>query len=182
MTVARTEVAGGSHPVRAVPVPRLLLREIEFRDQLEIVTGASRRWVSRGGERQRVPCMELYPPFLCAQMTNALAAVRRVALEGRVAREQENSIVLPIGHQSRKRGRYSPNNDKKGGSMADQISPKFHAEIILEFFNEYRDLRKVSERAAILLSSVSSGHLDAVGRYLPKDLVRVLPRRMPRAA
>jgi hypothetical protein len=62
--------------------------------------------------------------------------------------------------------------------MADQISPKFHAEIILEFFNEFRDLRKVSERVAILLSGVSSEHLDSVGRYLPKDLVRVLPRRM----
>jgi len=66
--------------------------------------------------------------------------------------------------------------------MTDQISPQFHAEIILEFFNEYRDLRKVSVRAAILLSGVSSEHLDAVGRYLPKDLVRVLPRRMLRAA
>jgi hypothetical protein len=39
MTVARTEVAGGSHPPRAVPFPRLLLRGIDFRDQLEIVTG-----------------------------------------------------------------------------------------------------------------------------------------------
>jgi hypothetical protein len=66
--------------------------------------------------------------------------------------------------------------------MADQISPQFHAEIILEFFNEYRDLRKVSERVTILLSGVSSEHLDAVGRYLPKDLARVLPRRMLRAA
>ena len=71
---------------------------------------------------------------------------------------------------------------QKGGSMAEQISPRFHAEIIFEFFNEFRDLRKVSERAAILLSGVSSDHLDAVGRYLPKDLVRVLPRRMKSAA
>jgi hypothetical protein len=39
MTVARTDVAGGSHSARAVPFPRLLLRKIDFRDQLQIVTG-----------------------------------------------------------------------------------------------------------------------------------------------
>jgi hypothetical protein len=59
--------------------------------------------------------------------------------------------------------------------MTDRISPEFHAEIILEFFDEYRDSQKVSERAKILLSSASREHLEAVGRHLPKDLVHVLP-------
>jgi hypothetical protein len=36
--------------------------------------------------------------------------------------------------------------------MTDQISPKFHAEIIAVLFDEYRDLRKVTERVGILLS------------------------------
>jgi hypothetical protein len=39
--------------------------------------------------------------------------------------------------------------------MGDQLSPAFHAEIILEFFNEYECFRKVSERTSILLSSSS---------------------------
>jgi hypothetical protein len=60
--------------------------------------------------------------------------------------------------------------------MRDQITPEFHAEIILEFFNEYRDFRKVSERTRILLSDASPEHLEAVGRHLPKDLIRVVPR------
>jgi hypothetical protein len=62
--------------------------------------------------------------------------------------------------------------------MTDQISPAFHAEIIVEFFNEYRDLRKVSERTRILLSCATSAHLDTVGRYLPKSLIQVLPHRL----
>jgi hypothetical protein len=66
--------------------------------------------------------------------------------------------------------------------MTNQIRPEFHAEIILELFNEYRDLRKVSERTRILLSTASQEHLEAVGRHLPKDLVHVLPRRLARAA
>jgi hypothetical protein len=60
--------------------------------------------------------------------------------------------------------------------MTDHITPEFHAEIILEFFNEYRDLRKVSERTRVLLYGASPKHLKAVRRHLPKDLVRLLPR------
>jgi hypothetical protein len=66
--------------------------------------------------------------------------------------------------------------------MTDQISPKFHAEIIVLLFDECRDLRKVTDRVGILLSDASVEHIEAVGRYLPIDLVRVLPRRMLRAA
>ena len=66
--------------------------------------------------------------------------------------------------------------------MADQISPKFHAEIIVVLFDEYRDLRKVAEKVGILLSDASAEHVEAVGRYLPIDVMRVLPRRMQRAA
>jgi hypothetical protein len=66
--------------------------------------------------------------------------------------------------------------------MTNQISPEFHAEIILEFFNEYRDFRKVRDRAGVLLSAASPEHLEAVGRHLPKDLVSVLPIRLSRAA
>jgi hypothetical protein len=66
--------------------------------------------------------------------------------------------------------------------MTDQISPKLHAEIIVVLFDEYHDLRKVSERVGILLSDASAEHIEAVGRYLPIDLMRVLPRRMLRAA
>jgi hypothetical protein len=62
--------------------------------------------------------------------------------------------------------------------MTEQISPEFHAEIILEFSNEYRDVGKVSERT----SGVSPEHLEAVGRHLPKDMVRVLPHRLLHAA
>jgi hypothetical protein len=66
--------------------------------------------------------------------------------------------------------------------MIDQISPEFHAEIILEFFDEYRCIRKASERTRILLSSASHEHLEAVGRHLPRELVRVLPHRLLQAA
>jgi hypothetical protein len=66
--------------------------------------------------------------------------------------------------------------------MTDQISPKFHAEIIAVLFDEYRDLRKVTERVGILLSDASAEHIEAVGKYLPIDLMRVLPHRMLRAA
>jgi hypothetical protein len=64
--------------------------------------------------------------------------------------------------------------------MTDQISPKFHAEIIVVLFDEYRDLRKVPDRFGILLSDASAEHIDAVGRFL--DLMRMLPREMLRAA
>jgi hypothetical protein len=66
--------------------------------------------------------------------------------------------------------------------MTDQISPKFHAEIIVVLFDEYRDLRNVADRVGILLSDASAAHIEAVGKYLPIDLIRVLPRRMLRAA
>ena len=66
--------------------------------------------------------------------------------------------------------------------MTDQISPKFHAEIIVVLFEEYRDLRKVKERVGVLLSDAPPEHIEAVGKYLPIDLTRVLPRGMLRAA
>jgi hypothetical protein len=40
--------------------------------------------------------------------------------------------------------------------MTDHISPEFHAELIVEFFNDYRDLRKVREKARLLLSRAST--------------------------
>jgi hypothetical protein len=66
--------------------------------------------------------------------------------------------------------------------MTGQISPKFHAELIVVLFDEHQDLRKVTERVGILLSHASAEHIEAVGKYLPIDLLRVLPRRMPHAA
>ncbi len=66
--------------------------------------------------------------------------------------------------------------------MTDQISPKFHAEIIVVLFDEYQDLWKVADRVGILLSDASAEHIEAVGKYLPIDLMRVLPRKMLRAA
>jgi hypothetical protein len=66
--------------------------------------------------------------------------------------------------------------------MSDQISPKFHAEIIVVLFDEHRDLRQVKDRVGVLLSGASAEHIEAVGKYLPIDLMRVLPRRMQRAA
>jgi hypothetical protein len=66
--------------------------------------------------------------------------------------------------------------------MTEHVSPEFHAEIIVELFNDYRDLRKVRERARLLLSGVSPEHLERVGRNLPEHLVHVVPRRELRAA
>jgi hypothetical protein len=66
--------------------------------------------------------------------------------------------------------------------MTDQISPKFHAEIIVVLFDEYQDHRKVTDRVGILLSDASAEHIEAVGKYLPIDLMRVLPRQVLRAA
>jgi hypothetical protein len=57
-----------------------------------------------------------------------------------------------------------------------------HAELIVVFFNDYKDLRKVAERVGVLLSGASAEHIEAVGEYLPIDLMRALPRRMLRAA
>jgi hypothetical protein len=66
--------------------------------------------------------------------------------------------------------------------MTDHLSPRFHAEIIVVLFDEYQDVRRVAERAGILLSGASAEHIEAVGKYLPIDLQRVLPRGMLRAA
>jgi hypothetical protein len=66
--------------------------------------------------------------------------------------------------------------------MAEQISPGFHAEIIVVFFDECKDLRRVKERAGVLLSGASAKHLEAVGRHLPQHLFHVLPRPTLRAA
>jgi hypothetical protein len=66
--------------------------------------------------------------------------------------------------------------------MTDHLSPRFHAEIIVVMFDEYQDIRQVTERAGILLSGASAKHIEAVGNYLPIDLQRVLPRGMLRAA
>jgi hypothetical protein len=66
--------------------------------------------------------------------------------------------------------------------MTDRISPQFHAEIIVQLFDDHQDLCKVTERAGILLSDASAAHIEAVGKYLPIDLMRTLPRRMLRAA
>jgi hypothetical protein len=66
--------------------------------------------------------------------------------------------------------------------MTDRISPQFHAEIIVVLSDEHQDLRKVMDKVGILLSDASGEHIEAVRKYLPIDLMRVLPRRMPRAA
>jgi|HubBroStandDraft_5_1064220.scaffolds.fasta_scaffold1456760_1 hypothetical protein len=60
--------------------------------------------------------------------------------------------------------------------MTDYVSPEFHAELIVELFNDYGDLRKVRERARLPLSRASPEHLKRVGRNLPAHLVHVLPR------
>ena len=61
--------------------------------------------------------------------------------------------------------------------MTERLSPAFHAEFIVELFNEYGCAQKVSERANILLSSYPPEHIEAVGRHLPRDLIHVLPKR-----
>ena len=66
--------------------------------------------------------------------------------------------------------------------MSDRVSPRFHAELIVVMFDEYNDVRKVTDRVGILLSDASAQHIEAVSKYLPIDLVRLLPRRMLRAA
>jgi hypothetical protein len=52
--------------------------------------------------------------------------------------------------------------------MVDDISPEFHAEIIVVLFEEHKDLRSVTERARILLSNASAKHIEAVARLLPE--------------
>ena len=66
--------------------------------------------------------------------------------------------------------------------MGDQISPRFHAELIVVLFDEYEDVRKVTNKVGILLSNASAAHIEAVSKYLPIDLRRLLPRRMLSAA
>jgi hypothetical protein len=66
--------------------------------------------------------------------------------------------------------------------MADQISPEFHAEIIVVLFNESKDPRRVTERTRVLLSNASAKHVEAVARFLPEHLVSMLPRRILPAA
>jgi hypothetical protein len=66
--------------------------------------------------------------------------------------------------------------------MTDHLSPRFHAVIIAVLFDEYQDVRQVTERAGMLLSGASAEHIEAVGKYLPINLQRVLPRGMLRAA
>ena len=60
--------------------------------------------------------------------------------------------------------------------------PEGAPNILVVLFDEHRDIRKVTERARILLSGASAEHIEAVGRHLPIDLQRVLPRQMLRAA
>jgi hypothetical protein len=66
--------------------------------------------------------------------------------------------------------------------MSDHLSPRFHAEIVAVLFDEYQDIRQVSDRVGILFSGASAEHIEAVGKYLPIDLHRVLARGMLRAA
>jgi hypothetical protein len=61
--------------------------------------------------------------------------------------------------------------------MSNRLSPAFHAEYLVELFNEYRSFEKVSERANILLSSYPAEHVQAIEKYLPRDLIVVLPKR-----
>jgi hypothetical protein len=61
--------------------------------------------------------------------------------------------------------------------MSNRLSPAFHAEYIVELFNEYGCLAKVSERTNILLSSYPAEHVEAIVRYLPSGLLTVLPKR-----
>jgi hypothetical protein len=42
--------------------------------------------------------------------------------------------------------------------MSDQVSPRFHAELIVVMFDEYNDVRKVTDRVGILLGCVSPTH------------------------
>jgi hypothetical protein len=66
--------------------------------------------------------------------------------------------------------------------MADRVSPKFHAELIVVLFDEYQDRHEVTQRVRVLISTASAEHIEAVGRFLPIDLMRALPPRMLRAA
>jgi hypothetical protein len=91
-------------------------------------------------------------------------------------------ICCDLATKSGSRAGNVPAESRRGQGMAEQISPAFHAEIIVVFFNEYRDLRRVKERAGVLLSGASAEHLEAVGQHLPEHLVHVLPSSVPRAA
>jgi hypothetical protein len=64
-----------------------------------------------------------------------------------------------------------------GYCMTVQLSPAFHAEIILELYREFGCYQTVSQRAGVLLHAASPEQLEEIGRHLPKDLLRVLPQR-----
>ena len=59
--------------------------------------------------------------------------------------------------------------------MADHLHPEFHAEVIRELYGELECCQLVTERARLLLRGYSREHLEAVGKYLPKHLLGVLP-------
>jgi hypothetical protein len=61
--------------------------------------------------------------------------------------------------------------------MTAQLSPAFHAEIILELYREFGCYQTVSQRTGVLLHTASPEQLEEIGRHLPKDLLRVLPQR-----
>jgi hypothetical protein len=64
--------------------------------------------------------------------------------------------------------------------VADELSPAFLADLIIELFNEFRCYQTVSQRVRLLLHTSSSEHLEAISRHLPRDLLCVLPQ--PRRA
>jgi hypothetical protein len=54
---------------------------------------------------------------------------------------------------------------------------EFHAGNIVVLFDECKDLRKVTEKARILLSNAPTEHLEAMGKYLPMHLAHLVPHR-----
>jgi hypothetical protein len=61
--------------------------------------------------------------------------------------------------------------------MAARLHPEFHAEVIKELYGELECYQLVTERTRRLLRGYSPEHLEAVGKYLPKHLLGVLPPR-----
>jgi hypothetical protein len=126
---------------------------------------------SRSQQRWRPDLGEHY------RVRRAGPVVRRVP-----TRQEKSPAVLRFGNQIEGSGRYGPRGILEGWRMTDQISPRFHAELIVVLFDEHQDLRGVTEKAGVLPSHASAEHIEAVGKYLPIDLMRVLPRRMLHAA
>jgi hypothetical protein len=108
----------------------------------------NRSFVNAANAGQRGPGQLFKPKRCCNSATNCSGAARNLRGQRRLPR------------------------------MTGRISPRFHAEIIVVLFDEYQDVRQVTERAGIMLSGSSLKHIEAVGKYLPIDLQRVLPRRM----